>query len=133
MKNKIKKVLLIDDDVGINYYHSEVIKKEGVADEVISMNDGQEALDYLTTKQDGAYPDPELILLDINMPKMDGWEFIKEFEKIAHRNSQLVIIMLTTSIELVDEQQVMKNKLISELVNKPIAGKAIQGILKEYF
>ena len=78
MKQKLNSILLIDDDIATNFIHTRLIKKTLVVDTIITKLNGEEAMEYLTTKKDGEYPQPELIFLDINMPVMNGWEFIEE-------------------------------------------------------
>ncbi len=76
--NKLKRVLLIDDCKATNYIHRLVIEKYGCAEAVVEVNNGREALEYLTTEVDGSYPKPELVFLDINMPVMNGWQFLEK-------------------------------------------------------
>ncbi|MCK5860806.1 MAG: response regulator, partial [Abyssibacter sp.] len=100
MIDKLNEILLVDDNEADNFLHRVVLERAGVAKAVTEKLNGQEALDYLTTADvDGRYPQPELICLDINMPIMNGWEFIEAYEQLDPKfQSGVVIMMLTTSL-----------------------------------
>ena len=80
MKPKLNCVLLIDDDEATNFFTSFIIEETDCAQHIKIVEGGQAALDYLQTSTEQgcdsfSYPCPDLILLDINMPGMNGWEF----------------------------------------------------------
>lgn len=91
---------------------------------------GQEALDYLAD----ADPRPDLIFLDINMPAMDGWEFLERYRQLpAGQKADIVLIMLTTSLNPDDE---IKTRTISEIAgfeNKPLKQAKLEILLEKYF
>ncbi len=74
MADKLNCIMLIDDNEDDNFFHSRVIQKNSLANNVIVMPSALEALGYLKLK-DQQRIKPDLILLDINMPGMNGWEF----------------------------------------------------------
>ena len=115
---KYNKILLIDDDEYMNFYNKIVLNKSGVANEIIDFQSATEALDYLKVKDD-----IDLILLDINMPKLDGWGFIREFKKIKKQN--LEIIMLSSSVNKEDKDRSESEKLIKMFLNKPLTKEKI--------
>ena len=93
---KIKRVLLIDDDEATNFLNKVILTRSKRADEVITFQKAAEALDYLTQSSEDQIP--ELIFLDINMPLMDGWEFIKNYRQLECDKKSSIIVMLTSSI-----------------------------------
>src|SRR6476646_5150062 len=98
MKTRVKCIMLVDDNADDNFYHERVIRKSNVADNVISKQTGIDALDYLRSKKENDNMHPNLIFLDINMPGMNGWEFLEEYNKLdAKFQSQALVVMLTTS------------------------------------
>ena len=69
MTPRLRTVLLIDDQEADNYLHRRTIERSGEAESIVVYDSGQAALDYLA-----AHEPPDLILLDLNMPGMTGWE-----------------------------------------------------------
>ena len=133
MKQKLNSILLIDDDVATNFIHTHLIKKTLVVDTVINKLNGEEAIAYLTTKKDGEYPQPDLIFLDINMPVMNGWEFIEEYKKNNFSKKSVLITMLTTSLNPNEIERAEKIEIISDFVTKPLTVECLQDIVKSYF
>jgi CheY-like chemotaxis protein len=80
MKKKLPCILLIDDDEPTNFLYRIIVSEAGCTDHVSIVQSGTDALDYLSPANTTPlqYPQPDLIFLDINMPRADGWEFIKK-------------------------------------------------------
>jgi len=91
----VKKVLLIDDDKVSNYLSSLIIKKTLIAEVVKECLDGQEGLDYLKSLS-GSTEIPDILFLDLNMPVLDGWQFLNKFSLLDKR-VQMPIYILTSS------------------------------------
>ncbi|MEZ4775144.1 MAG: response regulator [Bacteroidia bacterium] len=127
-------VLLIDDDEDDNFIHKMVIEKAGVARQVLAVESGMEALAYLTTKQNGAYPQPDLIFLDINMPGMNGWEFLEAYRKLElFQQGRVIVVMLTTSPDPSDKNKAENLTEIRKFLNKPLTAEMLMNILNEFF
>ena len=134
MRKKINCILLIDDDKSTNFLHKIIIEETGVSEKVEAVQSGQEALDYLERKKEGVYPKPDLIFLDINMPGMNGWEFLEEYEKLDDNiKGEIMIMMLTTSINPDDEEKAKKTKFINGFLNKPLTTEALEKIIDDHF
>jgi CheY-like chemotaxis protein len=122
------KILLIDDDSITNFINSSVLKKAGLGGIIkVSLN-GKEALDYIKKecKAEKIYPD--LIFVDINMPVMDGFEFVNEYKKLKINDlNPSEIVVLTTSSNPKDIEK--SNELGIKMIRKPLS---IQ-IIKELF
>ena len=133
MKNKIHSVLLIDDSIPINYFHKIIVEKSGVALNCIAVNNGQEALDYLQIKKDAQERLPELIFVDINMPGINGWEFLEKF-RANHKSilKEVVTVMLTTSINP-DDKEKSKRLNVPNYFPKPLTVKLLVDLYDSYF
>src|SRR5690349_14796448 len=119
MKQKLNCVLLIDDDEPTNFLTQMILEDAGCANYIKVAQSGPEALKYLSSNAEESNPTPDLVFLDINMPAMDGWEFIDEFRNIG-RKLKPIIIMLTTSLFPEDRQRAKEIPEISGFENKPL-------------
>ena len=80
MEGKLKQVLLIDDSVADNYLHRMVIEDTGLVEDIVDFQYAEKALEYL---RNGDAPPVDLIFLDINMPRMNGFEFFGGVREVA--------------------------------------------------
>lgn len=134
MKNKLNRVLLIDDDEDCNYYHVRLLKKVECAEEIKVVTNGKEGLDYLTTKINGHFPNPALIFLDLNMPVMNGWDFIKEYSALPEEiKSSSVLIILTTSLNPDDKSKSLEYVSVKDFQIKYLSGDSLNELLKVHF
>lgn len=136
---KLNSILLIDDDTATNFISKMLIKKSGITNHIETVSNGKQALEYLTNsgkyeKVGVDYPKPMLILLDINMPVMDGWEFVQAYSKLDfYQKGEIVIIMLTSSLNPDDKERAKNIDAISGFQNKILTMGAIVDIMNEYF
>jgi CheY-like chemotaxis protein len=129
MKRKLSCILLIDDDEPTNFLNKMVVDELDIARHVQVVTNGQEALDYLN----GTGPRPELILLNINMPLMDGWEFVDRYTTLVTSQKANALVMLTTSLNPNDEKTAMANAEIAGFVNKPLRRETLENIMDRFF
>ena len=135
MKPKLNSVLLIDDDEPTNFYTQLIVEESGCADHIKVAQGGREALEYLSnSSQANDYPCPDLIFLDINMPAMDGWEFLDHYKKMnKDRHGKVIVVMLTTSLNPDDKQKASEMPEISGFESKPLTEEKLDRILREHF
>jgi CheY-like chemotaxis protein len=138
MKQKLNCILVIDDDEPTNFFTRMIIEQCDCTDHIKVVESGQEALDYLTRSVSGNddenYPCPDLILLDINMPAMNGWEFLDEYKKLSsEKKGKIMIVMLTTSLFPEDMAKAHEMAEISGFENKPLTMEKLEGILEKHF
>jgi CheY-like chemotaxis protein len=136
---KLNSVLLIDDDVATNFISKMLIKKAAITNHIETALNGKQALDYLTNtgqyeKNGDILPRPMLILLDINMPVMDGWEFAKEFQELdENQKGGIIIVMLTSSLNPDDKERANNLPAINGFQNKILTMEALNSIMSQYF
>lgn len=127
---KLARVLLVDDDDTTNFLNEHLLKKLGVTDQVQVARNGHQALELLT--QDPPYA-PALLLLDVNMPGMDGMEFLEAYHALPATQQQVTkIVVLTTSMDSRDLGRI--NDLpVAGLVSKPLNRDKIADLLQLHF
>lgn len=122
--------MLIDDDVDDNFFHEMALREADITENIKVAESGFEALDFLSKEP----TTPDLIFLDINMPKMNGWEFLNEYSKLeTEKKAKMVIIMLTTSLNPADEAKAKKMSDIITFKTKPLTTEMVEDVLKTYF
>ncbi len=134
MNKTLASIMLIDDDDDDNFFHEREIKKVNPAIIVIMKNSGKEALAYLKSKKDNKDPHPDLIFLDINMPGMNGWEFLEEYYRLDKElQSQAIIMMLTNSQNPNDVTRAKTSGFVHDYIKKPLTKELLLDIMARYF
>lgn len=136
MGKKLNSVLLIDDNPATNLIHKKVITKIDCVEHIHICNGGEKALEFLTTEKDSdtLNTHPQLVFLDINMPGMNGWEFVEEYDELLEgQKCQVLIMMLTTSINPDDRHKADQTKSIAGFLNKPLTTDVVEQVIKEHF
>jgi CheY-like chemotaxis protein len=125
----------MDDVVPTNFLNRMVIEEVDCASRVEVMQSARDALKYLTnTTPEGTYPRPDLVFLDINMPAMDGWEFIEKYNQLPEdQKAKIIVVMLTTSFNPEDELKARKISGVSGFKNKPLTPEILMQILQKHF
>lgn len=130
----LKTVLLIDDDDTTNFLHKRLLQRLKISENIVVTGNGEEALTYL---QQAALPGtthqlPDLILLDIKMPIMDGFEFLAAYEKSPLlKEINIPIYMLTSSVSPTDLNRLKNFKLVTGHVTKPLTEEKIKQFLPD--
>jgi len=129
---KVKSILLVDDDETTNFINELMISDMGITDELLQANNGKEAIDLLEERIKLDKMLPDLILLDINMPVMDGFDFLDAYQHLQfHKKPSVIIVMLTTSLNPSDVERA-KQAEITDYINKPLTEEKINSILKDH-
>src|SRR2546423_8384152 len=111
MKDQKPSVLLIDDDIVYRYTAKKTIKATGLAGKIEECTNGIDAFKYLKENISNPVNLPDIIFLDINMPAMDGWEFLSGYISIAsHIPKKIYIYIVSSSI---DKSDISRSKEIS--------------------
>lgn len=120
----MKTILLIEDNEADRFFAEEILNEEFSDVEILCASDGEEALDLL----DSMNKEPDIILLDINMPRMDGHEFLKAYSKDNARKAPPVVVMLTSSEQDRDKHEALKYQLVQGYFLKPLGAKDMERI-----
>ena len=134
MGQRLNCILLIDDDEPTNFLNKMTLEQSGCTEYIRAVQSGQEALHYLEGCGEGRSPRPDLIFLDINMPAMDGWEFLERYKVLPpERKADIVLIMLTTSLNPDDELRTHDMPEVSGFEHKPLNQGQLNILLNKYF
>ena len=134
MATEFRRVMLIDDDDINNFYCTEIIselKFSQTADAYTSARKGLEALgDSLRSAPDLL---PEIIFLDLNMPVMNGWDFIREYRVLQREmDHRIPIIILSSSVYERDKERAGQMPEVVEFISKPLSEETLAYIKKQY-
>lgn len=122
MKAQIKTLFLIDDDELYLFTMKKMIEKNKLVDNVHEFHNGFDAIEFLNLMAANKYVLPDVILLDINMPVMDGWTFMELFSLLKPKlEKQISVYMITSSIDPEDLIRAKAIEDITDFIVKPIA------------
>ncbi len=122
-------MLVIDDDEINVFIIKKIVEKTGYAVNMVSKNNGQLALDYLTALVGNKEPFPQLILVDINMPLLNGWEFLEAYEKL-NMPEQTHMYMVSSSVYENDIEKAKSYKTINGFISKPLSIERLTELLR---
>ena len=125
---QIKSILLIDDSKPINFYNQKIINTSKEVNSVSIVENGLDALDFLKKNQF-----PNIIFLDINMPKMNGFEFLDKYSDINPklRKNTIIVILSTTNMEK-DKIRAEQTGLVYDFIEKPLSREDLRRINTYY-
>ena len=124
---KFNSVLLIDDNTITNFVHERIINN--VTDFIITHRSAENALIFLREKLESEGISPELILLDINLHDMDGFDFVKEFRKLKFKNEDKVTIVVVTDSKNEVDAKRFADIGIKHYLSKPLTKEKLENVL----
>jgi CheY-like chemotaxis protein len=129
MSKAIELVLLVDDNDTDNFISKRIIELTGFAKNVEIKNSGKAALDYLRENQTNLDRIPNIIFLDINMPVVDGFIFLYEFDKFSQDvKNKAKIIILSSSDNKRDIDKIVNNNHVINFITKPLTETSLEEI-----
>ncbi|MCF4101259.1 response regulator [Gillisia sp. M10.2A] len=123
-------VCIIDDDEVYQFTVTRSINAQKLAKKILVFSDGELALQFLSDNIADNENVPDVIFVDINMPVMDGWEFLEEYVNLKPRlTKQITLYMVSSSVDPVDLDRAKKISEISDYIIKPVTPDAIKEII----
>ncbi|MFT5033792.1 MAG: CheY-like chemotaxis protein [Bermanella sp.] len=132
----LESILLIDDDHPTNFLHARVLRKIGYKGEIHEAYNAEKALDFLRSDSARAAEHSsspvQLIFLDLNMPRVNGWEFLDLYSQEFTSNEHIIVV-LTTSLNPDDERRAYNSPLVKAFHRKPLAGEMVKDLVQADF
>lgn len=119
-------ILIIDDDEAVRFFHRIIVTQSGLSTEPLCFSNGIEALAHLDKNFNSN--NNYLILLDINMPVMDGWDMLYALDS-KNYCSQVNVVMVTSSVDKTDFNRAKQFKTVIDFVEKPLSDKAYKKVM----
>ncbi|UJH66082.1 response regulator [Allomuricauda sp. SCSIO 65647] len=128
---RIKRACVIDDDPIYTYWAKKIMGELKFSESILVFENGYDAIKGLKEITEKGEKLPEVILLDLNMPIMDGWDFLEDFIKLPHHNEDKVYVyIVSSSIAQRDLERAKDFDIVHNYILKPLTIKKLDGILK---
>ncbi|HEY8954527.1 response regulator [Chitinophaga sp.] len=122
----INTIFIVDDDPIHQQIAKIMIERQAISSHIRVFSDAQDVLDFLRENAGDVQALPDLILLDLNMPVMDGWEFLEEYAEFQDQlPKQIRIFVLTSSIDEKDKERVNAYSFVTGYLTKPLSKEII--------
>jgi CheY-like chemotaxis protein len=129
--NKIELACIIEDNPISVFWMETIMNDVNFCDGLLIYNNGREAIDALKPMIASGVKLPEIIFLDLNMPVMDGWEFLDEFTMIPTQEI-ITVYIVTSSIDPEDRKRAGEYEKVSNFIVKPVKAAQLKEILDKF-
>ncbi|MDX1315074.1 MAG: response regulator [Eudoraea sp.] len=129
---RVKRVCLIDDDHIFVYGAKRLMREVDFFDDLSVFNNGQDALDHFQAPNQNTETLPSVIFLDLNMPVMNGWEFLDAFLNIPGiSSSEIAIYIMSSSVDPRDLEKIQSHPYIKNYILKPLTTEDLEKLSEE--
>jgi CheY-like chemotaxis protein len=128
MSKGIRLLVIDDDDINI-FIMKKMVQKTGYETDMVSKTNGQIAIDYIKELIETNQPLPDLILIDVNMPVLNGWEFLESYEEL-NVEKNIEMYMLSSSIYENDREKAKTFKSVKGFICKPLSIEQVTELLQ---
>ncbi|MCE3282834.1 MAG: Response regulator receiver domain protein [Chitinophagaceae bacterium] len=125
------RIFLVDDDHIYQFTAKKTLEAMGFAEQVDVFPDGEKALDFIREHASNPAILPDIIFLDINMPIMDGWQFVEEFQKLDLGSKKVDLYMVSSSVDEADQERSRKYQVINDYIIKPVGRTRFEQLITE--
>ncbi len=119
MITTFKHALLVDNSRVSSFFNQIVLKKTGLIEQVISLDNCQQALDFVNQKKT-LNPSPDIIFLSLHTPFMNGWEFLSRYEKLKNKKESHVVVLYSAELLEDEEKKLYEYPFVKAVMNKSI-------------
>ena len=134
MSGKPEVIYVVDDDDIYQFVMKKKIEKRHKINQIRHFRNGHEALEHLSLVADNSDQLPDVIFLDLNMPVMDGWDFLDEFMTLKARLAKKIqVYVVSSSIHIKDIERARKITDVTDYIIKPMNDKQLDKILVAHF
>lgn len=135
-KAKYPTVMLVDDNEIDNFINQKMIEATDFSEKIFTYTSGKSALEFLKNlEKNKELIDilvPDYIFLDINMPVMDGFEFLEAYEQLpVELQASIIVVMLTSSLHKKDMKRAQANKSLKGFIHKPLSKEEMKKIISQ--
>lgn len=128
LDSKLNLLVIDDDDINI-FIIKKIVEKTGFDIEMVSKSNGQQAIDYLSERISQGLVLPRLVLIDINMPVMNGWEFIEAYNSLGIQQ-QVDMYILSSSVYENDIEKTKSYSSVKGFISKPLSMERLTELIK---
>lgn len=129
--SNIPLISIIDDDPVFQFTAKRLIQSINLVDKIIQFPDGEKAINYFKINKGISENLPDLIFLDLNMPYLDGWQFLDEFTTISFKKNLITIYICTSSNSTLDQEKFNEYSKLKGYLTKPIDKEKFSVIIKK--